>query len=393
MVQAFFKTHRYLLEHLEVPVNRGLMSKVNWDHRLVGILGARGVGKTNFLLHFVSLKYGTDKSCLYVNLNNLYFSNRTIVSFADEFQKTGGETLVLDQLFKYPNWSEELKYCYDNYPNLKIVFSGSPLMRAEEGETELEGRANVYNLEGFTFREYLNYKTGENFQAYSLQEILSNHVEIAQNIVEKVKPLAFFTDYLHHGYYPFFLEKRNYLENLLKNINLALEIDISYLQQIELKYLPKLRKLLYLIASNAPFQPNISKLSNEIETSRATVMNYLQHLKQADLINLLYEGDPDQVKKPARVYLQNPNLLYSVARGEINSDVLYKTFFNCQVGYQHKLASCKEGDFLLEEYGIFKIGGKLKHREDASGKFWQTLDMAEVGKDHQIPLWLFGFLF
>lgn len=392
-MQAFFNTHRYLLDHLEVPVKRGLMNKVDWDHRLIGILGGRGVGKTNFLLDYISSAFGTNKSCLYINLNNLYFSNRTIVSFADEFQKTGGKILVFDQLYKYPNWSEELKLCHDNFPNLKIIFSGSPLMCAEDGETDLDGRAHIYNLAGFTFREYLNYKTGEDFQSYHFSEILNNHVEIATQIVAKVKPLAYFTNYLHHGYYPFFLEKGNYLENLLKNINLALEIDISYLQQIELKYLPKLRKLLYLIASSAPFQPNISKLSSEIETSRATVMNYLKYLKQACLICLLYDGESNQINKPSRVYLQNPNLLFSVAKGEINSDVLYKTFFYNQVAYMHKLSFCCEGDFSIPDYGTFKIGGKLKHKDENSGKIWQTLEMAEIGNNRQIPLWLFGFLF
>lgn len=393
MMQAFFKTHRYLLDHLEVPVKRGLMDKVDWNHRLIGILGARGVGKTNFLLDYIASAFGNDKSCLYINLNNLYFSNRTLVSFADEFQKTGGQTLVLDQLYKYPNWSEELKYCYDHFTHLNIIFSGSPLMRIEEGDTELDGRAHIYYLEGFTFREYLNHNTGEQFPAYSLDELLKNHIEIASGIVKKVKPLAYFNDYLHHGYYPFFFEKRNYLENLLKNINLALEIDISYLQQIELKYLPKLRKLLYLIAISAPFQPNISKLSSEIETSRATVMNYLKYLKQANIINLLYEGEPDQLKKPARVYLQNPNLLYSVARGEIDPEVLYKTFFSSQLSYLHKLSFCREGDFYVDGFGIFKIGGRLKQRDDGTGKIWQTVEMAEIGKNRQIPLWLLGFLF
>jgi predicted AAA+ superfamily ATPase len=393
MMQAFFKTHRYLLDHLDVPVKRGLMNKVNWDHRLIGILGARGVGKTNFLLDYVSTNFGTDKSCLYVNLNNLYFSNRTIASFADEFQKTGGKTLVLDQLYKYPNWKEELIFCHDNFPSLKIIFSGSPLMQTEEGDTELDGRARIYHLNGFSFREFLNYKTDENFQAYSLEDILTRHGEIASEIVQKVKPLAYFTDYLHHGYYPFFLEKRNYLENLLKNINLALEIDISYLQQIELKYLPKLRKLLYLIAISAPFQPNISKLSSEIETSRATVMNYLKYLSQANIINLLYGNDPDQIKKPALVYLQNPNLFYSVARGEMEGDSLYKTFFYSQVGYQQKLAHCNNGDFLIPEHGVFKIGGDVRSRDLNGAKVWQAIEMAEIGKNNQIPLWLFGFLF
>ena len=392
MVQAFFKTHKYLLEHLEVPVRRGLMKKINWKDRLIGIIGARGVGKTNFLLDYVSSTFGLDKSCLYVNLNSLYFSDRTIIDFADEFQKTGGKTLVLDQVFKYPNWASELIYCYDNFPELQIIFSGSPLMLNQKEDPELQSKAALYTLEGFSFRDYINYKTGENFQAYTLADLQQNHVEIATKIVEKIKPLAYYTDYLHHGYYPYFLEDRNYLENLLKNINLVLEIDISYLQQIELKYLPKLRKLLYIIASSAPFQPNISKLSNEVETSRATIINYLKYLSQASLIHLLYEGDCDPLKKPAEIYLQNPNLLFSVASGEVDQHILNKTFFCSQINNQHDIGYCKEADFILDQTWKFNIGKKdlnTKNQKD----IYTACEMAEIGKGHEIPLWLFGFLY
>ncbi len=392
-MQAFIKTHRYLLDHLVVPVHRHLLDFIDWDHRLVGIQGARGVGKTTFLLDYAKTYYGNDKSCLYVNLNNLYFAEKSVVEFADEFRKTGGKILLLDQIYKYPDWAEELKYCYDHFEDLKIVFSGSPLMRLDEGNSVLDGCAGVYNLEGFTFREYLNLKTGNDFRPYSLDELLQNHEDIAASVVDKVKPLAYFTDYLHHGYYPFFLEKRNHLENLLKTINLVLEIDISYLQQIELKYLPKLRKLLYIVGKSAPFQPNISRLSYEVETSRATIMNYLNYLRQGRLINLLYEENPDPLKKPSCVYLQNPNLVYSVARGEVEVDVLHKTFFYNQVGYLNRVNHCSTVDFMVNEQLPFYVGGRNieKKRQNNNGYF--ARDMVEVGTGNQIPLWLFGFLF
>lgn len=395
MMQAFFKTHKYLLEHLNVLVRRGLMDIVDWDDRLIGIVGTRGVGKTMFLLDYISLKFGTDKSCLYVNLNNLYFSNRSIASFADEFQKTGGTTLVLDQIFKYPGWEDELIWCYDNLSTLKIIFSGSPLMLADKNLTEFEKRAKVYHLEGFSFREFLNFKSGSNFDRISLERLLNNHVSIAAEIVDKVKPLAYFTDYLHHGYYLFFQEQSNYLENLLKNINLILEIDISYLQQIELKYLPKLRKLLYIIACSAPFQPNVSKLSNEVETSRATIINYLKYLNQASLIHLLYEGEPDNLKKPGEIYLQNPNLVFSVATGDVSNDVLNKTFFCNQLAYRHKVSCSRRCDFLINDSYQFNIGSKDNKSLNRSGKnseLWWASEMEEIGKGRDIPLWLFGFL-
>ncbi|MDG5799786.1 AAA family ATPase [Marinilabiliaceae bacterium ANBcel2] len=391
MMQAFFKTHKYLLEHLNVPVHRGLMKKVDWSDRLIGILGARGVGKTNFLLDYIYSSYKNDKSCLYVNLNNLYFANRSLVSFADEFQKTGGKILVFDQVFKYPGWADELIYCYDNFRDLRIVFSGSPLMQNDKLDSGLDGRANIYNLQGFSFREYLNFKSGNNFEPLSLNDIITDHQNIAKKIVGRVKPLAFFTDYLHHGYYPFFLEKSNYLENLLKNINLVLEVDISYLQQIELKYLPKLRKLLYILACSAPFQPNISRLSHEIETSRATVLNYLKYLRQARLVNLLYESEADCLRKPSEVYLQNPNLVFSVSRGEIDQNMLCKTFFCNQTGCNNRVSYSKQSDFIVDGTYKFNVVDKMAD-SCKNDSIWYACDMIESGSDNIIPLWLFGFL-
>ncbi|MFW6328336.1 MAG: AAA family ATPase [Bacteroidota bacterium] len=392
-MQAFIKTHRYLLDHLNVPIHRHLLDYINWDHRLIGIQGARGVGKTTFLLDYARTFYGHNKSCLYVNLNNLYFSEISVVAFADEFRKTGGKILLLDQVYKYPNWAEELRYCYDHFEDLKIVFSGSPLMRLDEGNPELDNCAKVYNLGGFTFREFLNLKTGNDFKPVSLDILLSNHQEIAGEIVAKVRPLAYFTDYLHHGYYPFFLEKRNYSENLLKTINLVLEIDISYLQQIELKYLPKLRKLLYMVGKSAPFQPNISRLSNEVETSRATIMNYLNYLRQGCLINLLYEDTSDPMKKPACLYMQNPNLVYAISRGDVSMDVLHKTFFYNQLGYLNDVNYNTDADFIVNGDKPFYIGGRNIEKKSQNKKGFFARDMVEVGSENQIPLWLFGFLF
>ena len=390
-MQAFYQTHKYRIEHLNAPVARELYRVVDWNDRLIGIKGARGVGKTTFLLDFAKQKYGLDKACLYVNMNNLYFTSRSIVSFADEFRKTGGKTLIIDQIYKYPEWSKELKYIYDNFTDLQIIFSGSSVMPIEDDNSELAGKVSVYTLEGFSFREYVNLKSGLSFQSVSFDDILNRHEEISREIVSKVRPLAFYNDYLHHGYYPYFLEKQNYFEKLIKTINFILEIDISYLQQVELKYLPKLRKLLYLVAKSAPFQPNISKLSNEVETSRATVMNYLTYLKQAQLINLLFEPGDNQAKKPAYIYMQNPNLVYSVFKGDTDQKMLNRTFFYNQVAYYNTVNYCKEGDFLVNGEYVFRIDGKV-HSGSKKGDHIIAKNMIEVGDKNVIPLWLFGFL-
>lgn len=392
-MQAFYKTHRYLLEHLNVQVRRELMDEINWDDRLIGIKGARGVGKTAFLLNYAKEKFGMEKTCLYVNMNNLFFSGNSIVSFADEFQKKGGKTLILDQVYKYPDWSQELKYCYDFMPDLRIVFSGSSVMRLKDENPDLRDRVSIYTLEGFSFREFLNLKAGTSFKKVTFPELLDHHQSISQSIVEKIKPLAYFNDYLHHGYYPFYLEQNNYLEDLLKTINLTLEIDISYLQQVELKYLPKLRKLLYYIGLSAPFQPNVSKLSHDIETSRATVMNYITYLKQAKLVNLLYESEEDVMKKPSKVFMQNPNLVFSVALNDVDVNVLHKTFFYNQVGYKNQISSSHLGDFQVNGTYHFVAGGRMGDPVKNHPDVYCARDMVEVGDGNQIPLWLFGFLY
>ena len=387
-MQSFVNIHNNLIERIPSSVRRGLMDDINWNDRLIGIKGARGIGKTTFLLNYAR-QFAGEKSCLYVDLNNLYFSDRTLISFADEFRKTGGKTLLLDQVYKYPAWSEELRYCYDNFKDLQIIFTGSPVMRLKDANPQLLGCVSVYSLDGFSFREYINLSSGQNFQKYSLTEILENHESISRDIVAKVRPLAYFADYLHHGYYPYFMDEPSQYESMLKTINLVLEIDISYLQQIEHKYLPKLRKLMYQIACQAPFQPNVSKLSVSVETSRATIMNYLSYLKQARLIHLLYQSNDTSMKKPAHIYMQNPNLMFVANFGNTDQSALHKTFFYNQLAYQNIVTQGKTGDFCINGDRCFQIGESA----GAKGNIVNARDMIEVGKGNVIPLWLFGFLY
>lgn len=392
-MQSLVNIHNTLQEQFKQTIRRELLDEINWDEGIIGIKGFRGVGKTTFLIDIVKEKFLNDKTCLYVNLNNFYFTKRKIVSFADEFYKTGGKTLILDQIHKYPDWAPELRTCYSNFPELKIIFSASPVLRVLEGNNELKDIAKIYHLEGLSFREYLNHQSALNFRRYTLQEILSNHTRIAQEIVQEVKPLAYFNDYLKDGYYPYFLDNKSfYNETLLKHINLALEIDVTYLNQIDLQYLPKLRKLLQIIASQAPFSPNVSKISADVQTSRATIMNYLRYMKNARIINMLFSnGNEDEIKKPDLVYLHNTNLMYAIDDGNINNKILRQTFFYNQVGYKHQIKSSGKADFKVNDQFQFSVGGK--YTVPAEDGYFAAADMIEVGKGNVIPLWLFGFLY
>lgn len=392
-MQNLVNIHNILQEQSLLTIRRELLNEIDWNQRIIGIKGFRGVGKTAFLIDVVKEKFLNDKTCLYVNLNNFYFTKRKIISFADEFYKTGGKTLILDQIHKYPDWASELKSCYDNFPQLQIIFSASPVLRVIEGNSELQDIAKIYHLEGLSFREYLNYQANLNFRRYTLQEILTDHVKIAQEITKEIKPLAFLNDYLKDGFYPYFLDNKGfYNETLLKHINLALEVDVTYLNQIDLQYLPKLRKLLQIIASQTPFSPNVSKLSADVQTSRATIMNYLRYLKNARIINLLFSnGNEDEIKKPDLVFLHNTNLMYAIDPANISNNTLRQTFFYNQLGYQHQVKSSGKADFKVDDQFHFSVGNKYTVPIDDES--FAAADMIELGSGRTIPLWLFGFLY
>ena len=392
-MESFYRTHKYLVEHVESPVKRDLMYQINKNSRLVGIKGSRGVGKTTFLLQYAKENYGLDRSCLYINLNNLYFTEHTLREFAERFYSQGGRVLLIDQVFKYPGWSEELKYCYDTFPELKIIFSGSSVMRLKEENPVLAGLVDSYNLRGFSFREYLNLMASTRFPAYTLDDIMAHHKTIAQEICSQVNPLDYFPGYLHHGYYPFFLDKTNFSENLVKNINMIMEVDILLIKQIELSYLPKVRRLMYLLSVQSPAPTNVSQLSKDIQISRATVMNYIKSLKDARLINMLYRDGEEFPKKPAMVYMHNTNIIYSNRSVEVNDQAVRETFFYNTLHKDHRLnMGSKNAQFLVNREQLFRVQGNVP-RSRINPNFYYAIDNMKIGSENLIPLWLFGFVF
>lgn len=394
-MDVFYRTHNYLVGHIpSTLVRRDLMDEIDWSHRLIGIKGTRGVGKTTFLLQYAKEKYGSDNACLYVNMNNFYFSQGTLEEFIDRFVEQGGRVLLIDQVFKIPHWSSELRKCYDKFPELKIVFTGSSVMRLKDENSELNGIVASYNLRGFSFREFLNLQAGLSLPAHSLEELLSNGNEIAHNILQQINPLPYFQDYLHHGFYPFFLEKANFSENLLKTMNMIIEVDILLIKQIELKYLPKIKKLFYLLATEGNSAPNVSQLATDIQTSRATVMNYMKYLADARLINLVYPKGGAFPKKPSKVLLHNSNICYCMTPShEVTEQEAIDTFFANALWKDHTVSKGeKGGSFLIDGKYSFRVctgQGRIKYNP----QMYYAINGIIKGNEHQIPLWLFGFLY
>ncbi len=393
MLDSFFRTHQFLIEHTQAPVRRALMDEIDWRKRLIGIKGSRGVGKTTFLLQYAKENFGPrDRRCLYINMNNFFFQGKTLFQFANEFVHEGGQTLLIDQVFKQPDWSHELRMIYDRCPKLRVVFTGSSVMRLKEENPELNGIVDSYNLRGFSFREYLNLKTGENFKSFSIREIQNRHERIAQEVTAKVNPMDHFRNYLHHGYYPFFLENANFSENLLKTMNMMIEVDILLIKQIDLKYLSKIKKLLYLLAVGGTGAPNVSQLATDMQTSRATVMNYIKYLSDARLINMVYRHGEEFPKKPSGLYLHNTNLLYAMSSGELDRQTLMETFFQNALWGRHQMqVGDRSSTFIVDGKQRFRICLEQPKRKNTDVLY--ALSNIVEGEGQEIPLWIYGFLY
>jgi predicted AAA+ superfamily ATPase len=389
---------RQRVEQTDFKFRRYLYSEIDWSNRLIAIKGARGVGKTTLILQYIRENFKNEETVLFASLDDIYFSANTLVGLADEFYKAGGLTLFLDEVHKYPAWSQEIKNIYDAYPLLKIVFTSSSILQINKGNADLSRRVVAYNLQGLSFREFLEV-TGEMKRSpVSMVEIINSHKELESEITNKIRPLMHFRNYLQYGYYPFFLENTgSYYQKLMTAINLTLEYDLPSAQAIDYSSIYKLKKLLYVIANSVPFKPNVLKLSEHIHTTRATIIQYLDHLKNAQIINLLNSDSlgTRYLAKPEKIYLQNTNIMYALAPETANVGNLRETFFYNQTGNFHELTLPKEGDFMVDKKITFEVGGKSKTRKQIANipDSYIAADDIEYGFGNKIPLWLFGFLY
>jgi predicted AAA+ superfamily ATPase len=388
--------HTRQIEELECRFDR--ITDIDWNDRLIGVTGARGVGKTTYLLNHIKNKLSKEAKAIYVSLDDIYFSSHSLVDFAGDWLKRGGTHLFLDEIHKYPNWSQELKNIYDRYKKLNVVFTGSSLLHIYSGKADLSRRAVVYTMNGLSFREFVQIETGKTFSTYTLHDIIKNHEKIAKEIVKEIRPLAFFEDYLEYGYYPFYLEsKTSYHRKLMNTINLMLEVDLPYLRHVEVKYIHKLKKLINFIANAVPFQPNVSKLAGDIEVARNTVMLYLNYLEDSKIINLLHNKSSSDahLAKPEKVYLHHPNIAYAINKKGAETGTIRESFFYNQVNNMYDVKSSPVSDFLVEGKYTFEVGGRNKNSKQIKNTehSFVAADNIEYGMDEKIPLWLFGFLY
>lgn len=391
--QQFFEKYAFI----QTKNVRSYINTIDWSNRFIGIKGSRGVGKTTLILQYIRLNFKPDYTVLYVSLDNLYFLEHTLYDVAYDFYKKGGEFLAVDEVHKYPNWAIELKNIYDNMPDLKVVFTGSSLLHLNKSNADLSRRAVMYAMPGLSFREFLKFETTIDFPSYTLDELLENHVEIAINIIQKIKPLKYFDDYLKYGYYPFYLENKKSFHQKLNEILLTvLEVDIPQYAAIQTTNITALKKLLAVISNAAPFKPNMNSLSERTGISLNTMKIYLKLLNDAELLQLLYVENKgiNSLNKPEKIYLNNSNLMNTLS-SNANIGNVRETFFFNQLSKKNKVNASAKTDFLVNEKFAFEIGGKNKTQKQIKGinNAYLVKDSIEMGANNNLPLWIFGFLY
>lgn len=397
-MDSLITKHRQLLANLNVSFRRPFIDQVHWTERMVGIKGARGVGKTTLCLQYISENYGISPECLYVSMDNVYYPFSSLLELAEEFWQRGGKHLFIDEIHKYPNWIPELKNIYDSYPDLRVVFTGSSVLQLDNSVADLSRRVVLQNMQGLSFREFIENETGKKLDKYSLSEILKSHESIAYEIVSQIKPFKYFEEYLRIGYYPYYLQnKETYSIKLSQMINQIIETDLPHLSRIELEQINKLKRLLFILSESVPFKPNLTKIGKLMQLSRQTVSNYIHLLAKAGLLWLLYSDrhQLNTLSKPEKLFLQHPNYYYALSYTDLKIGSIRETFFVNQLSESNRVETSEIGDFKVNGKYLFEIGGKSKGFKQIAkqeNSFLAT-DDTEIGIGNKIPLWLFGFLY
>ena len=392
-MESLFATSQLLISRVDTTYVRDKHNEIDWNSRLVAILGARGTGKTTMILQHIRLHNITSQA-LYVMADDFYFTSHRLEELANKFMLLGGKYLYIDEIHKYKGWSTEIKNIYDKMPDLHVVYSGSSILDLEKGGADLSRRKLEYIMPGLSFREYLNISQGWNLPRYTLEEILAGKVDFPY---KEARPLQLFASYLREGYYPFFKEG-NYTMRLNGIIKQVVEDDVPKFADMEIASVQKLKKLLYILAQNVPFKPNYAKLERDLGISRNTLPKYMQYLEKAGLIGVLREKVQGikLLEKIEKIYLNNPNEAYILSDETPNIGTLRETIFFAWLRVEHLVSSSPVSDFEVDGL-TFEIGGKNKGKKQLatlpSDKAYVVKDDTEYVFQNSIPLWMFGFVY
>ena len=394
-----------LIKSIKKEFYRSLYSQIEWDNRLIELKGARGVGKTTLMLQKAASLSELNNVVLYVSADWPYFFSNSILQLAEEFFSMGGQYLFIDEIHKYPpkhkssDWALEVKNVYDTLPDLNLVYSGSSILQLYKSQGDLSRRKSSYLLKGLSFREYLQFTKAGEFDFYKLDDILTRHNDISNEIADRLKILPLFKNFLRKGHYPFFMEnEEEYYKKIEEIINVIIDVDIPSVSDISFESSFKLKKLLAVLSSSVPFTPNLSKTASDLYiTDQRTMLKYITLLENAELISTLssHATGIRVLNKPQKIFLNNPNLIYTLAKESSKTGSIRETFFMSQVSHLHELSYPEKGDFKIDNKYTIEIGGKNKTKAQIANlnDAYLALDDIETGFGNRIPLWMFGFLY
>ncbi len=399
MIDSVRKLEKRILKEVSSDYKRYLHDTIDFNSQMIGIVGARGVGKTTLLLQYITELKDELKPYKSLYFSYDYPSNIGIklLYLAEEFVKIGGEHLVIDEIHKYDDFAIDLKAIYDFYPKLKVIFTGSCATSIYNSQADLSRRVVLYPMHGLSYREFLELKLGKKLPAYSLEEILKDGISIVDKFEDEFVPLEYFKEYLTYGYYPFYFKEPNqYLRLLNAVINQTIDIDLVNLGLVKQSFTNKLKKLLIIISQSQPFELNITKVATSIEVSRNTIYAYLNHLDRGGLLNIVpsHKKGISKLSKPEKLYLNNTNMFYCFG-DDASIGTIRETFFVSQLKENHKVEVSAHGDFIIDDKHIFEVGreGKSFKQIKDIKESYLVVDTDSTQNESKIPLWLLGFLY
>lgn len=396
-IQPLFDNYHRKIAKIDTRFKRYLYHQINWDTRIIGIKGARGVGKTTMLLQHIIENYEDIDKTLYASLDDLWFASHSLIDLVDWADQHGMTRLYLDEVHRYGQWAQTLKNIYDSYPDINIIYTSSSLLIMDNAKVDLSRRQTTYTLYGMSFREYLVFSDIIHFDAIPLDNLLERHVQYAMQITKKTKIATQFEDYLYHGYYPFFREAgEDFPSRLREMISVVAENDLPAVENMSFETLQKVKKLIMIISENVPFEPNMSELWKQLATNNELGLRMLYSLDKAQILSLLTSNVKNYkyLYKPEKIFLGNTNLM-NVLCPTVNKGNERETFFNSQLSVAHNVKSPHKGDFFVDEKYLFEVGGHKKSFEQIADMpdSFLAIDDTEVGYGNRIPLWMFGFIY
>lgn len=396
-LQPLIGNYHRRLQKINLRFKRYLYSQINWDARIICIKGARGVGKTTMLLQHILENYDDIDQTLYASLDDLWFSNHSLIELVNWADQHGIRRLYLDEVHRYAKWAETIKNIYDSYPDMSIIYTSSSLLILDHAKVDLSRRQTTYILYGMSFREYLQFENILNINPIPLHDILQHHVNHAMQILKETKVAAHFEAYLHHGYYPFYKEAGDdFMSRLRETVSVIVDYDLAAVEKMSYETIQKVKKLIMIISERVPFEPNMSELWKQLVTNNDLGLKMLYALDRAQLINLLTSKSKNYkfLHRPDKIFLGNTNLMHALCP-LVNKGNERETFFNSQLSVSHNLLFPPKGDFLVDGQSLFEVGGRKKSFDqiaDISDSFL-AVDDTEVGYANRIPLWLFGLTY